>query len=71
LKTEKKCNFVKDFIGTKTEMLLDNNCISFKEIINFIESLKNKGYPFSVTKKTLLLSVVIILMKEEIIKLEW
>ena len=51
LKTEKMVISSKISLGTKTEMLLDNNCISFKEIINFIESLKNKGLSFKVLPK--------------------
>lgn len=51
LKTEKMVISSKISLGTKTEMLLDNNYISFKEIINFIESLKNKGLSFKVLPK--------------------
>jgi GT2 family glycosyltransferase len=51
LKTEKMVISSKISLGTKTEMLLDNHCISFKEVINFIESLKNRGVSFKLLPK--------------------
>jgi GT2 family glycosyltransferase len=51
LKTEKMVISSKISLGTKTEVLLDNNYISFKELINFIESLKNKRLSFKVLPK--------------------
>ena len=51
LKTEKMVISSKISLDTKTEMVLDNNYVSFKEIINFIESLKNKGLSFKVLPK--------------------
>lgn len=35
----------------RLEILLDNNCISFKEIIDFLEENKNKGFTFKIIPK--------------------
>jgi GT2 family glycosyltransferase len=51
LKTEKMVISSKILSGTKTEMLLDSHYISFKEIINFIKSFKNRGLTFKVLPK--------------------
>lgn len=51
LKTEKMVISSKISFETKTEVLLDNNYISFKELINFIESLENKRLSFKVLPK--------------------
>lgn len=51
LKTEKMVISSKISLETKTEVLLDNNYISFKELINFIESLENKRLSFKVLPK--------------------
>ncbi|TDE04107.1 glycosyltransferase family 2 protein [Flavobacterium hiemivividum] len=51
LKTEKMVISSKISLETKTEVLFDNNYVSFKELINFIESLKNKGLSFKVLPK--------------------
>ena len=37
--------------AAKTEIILDNDCVSFKEIISTLESLKNKGYTFKIAPK--------------------
>ncbi|MEZ7498728.1 glycosyltransferase family 2 protein [Flavobacterium sp. Arc3] len=52
LKTEKMVISSKISSLTNTEMLLDGHYISFKEIINFIESLKNRGISFKVLPKS-------------------
>jgi len=52
LKTEKMVISSKISLRTNTEILLDSHYISFKEIINFIESLKNRGVSFKVLPKS-------------------
>jgi GT2 family glycosyltransferase len=51
LKTEKMVISSKILSGAKTEMLLDSHYISFKEIISFIKSFKNRGLTFKVLPK--------------------
>lgn len=51
LNTEKMVISSKILTKIKTEILLDSSDISFKEIINFIESLKNRGLTFKLLPK--------------------
>jgi GT2 family glycosyltransferase len=51
LNTEKMVISSKILTKIKTEILLDSSDISFKEIINLIESLKNRGLTFKLLPK--------------------
>ncbi|WP_196850916.1 glycosyltransferase family 2 protein [Flavobacterium sp. CG_9.10] len=51
LKTEKMVISSWNLGNTGTEILLDNDFVSFKESIHFMESLKNKGLTFKILPK--------------------
>jgi GT2 family glycosyltransferase len=51
LKTEKMVISSWNLGNTRTEILLDNHFVSFKESIHFMESLKNKGLTFKILPK--------------------
>jgi hypothetical protein len=52
LKREKMVISSKIMTDIKAEILLDNNYISYKEIIGFIKRAKNKGITFKVLPKS-------------------
>lgn len=51
MKTEKIVISSKVFAGSFTEIILDSNYISFKEIVNFINNFKNRGITFKILPK--------------------
>jgi GT2 family glycosyltransferase len=51
LKTEKTVISSNVLAGITTEIMLDSNYISFKEIINFMNNFKNRGLTFKVLPK--------------------
>ena len=51
LKIEKAVISSNFLAGITTEIILDSNYISFKEIINFINNFKNRGLTFKVLPK--------------------